>query len=98
MNYKLNTSVGALLANVDGWYAKNQQAIPTSFLDRLKDQRNESLMKRECEYMKVASIPVVIIEKWQNEGFDINNKTAKEIVARLKAENLDDFITTEKRI
>lgn len=98
MNYKLNTSSGALLTNADGWYAQNQQAIPHTFLDQLKDQRNNSLMRREGEYMKVASIPQVIIEKWHSEGFNINKKTAKEIVARLKAENLDAFLATEKRI
>lgn len=98
MKHKLNTSVGALGVNVEGWYAQNQQAIPHSFLDRLKEQRQQSASRPEGDYMKVASIPVIIVEKWKSEGFDINHKTTKEIVARLKAEHLDDFIATEKRI
>jgi hypothetical protein len=98
MNNKLLSSTGLLNTNVDGWYTQNSQAIPLSFIDQLKDQRLQSTMRREGEYMKVASIPVVIIEKWQSEGFDINKKTAKEIVARLKAEDLDDFLATEKRL
>jgi len=98
MQSKLITSAGALLTNVDGWYAKNQQVIPDEFRQNLKRHRFEASKQREGEYMKVASIPVVIVEKWHNEGFDIQKKTAKEIVARLKAEHLDDFIATEKRV
>ena len=48
--------------------------------------------------MKVASIPVVVVEKWQKEGFDIMdpNTDIKEVLRRLHAENLDAFITTDK--
>jgi hypothetical protein len=51
--------------------------------------------------MKVASIPVAVIEKWMREGFDVmrdKNITAKEIVNKLKNENLDAFLTTEKSL
>ena len=36
--------------------------------------------------MHVASIPVIIVQKWQKEGFDIMQPgvTYKEIVARLR--------------
>lgn len=98
MKHKLSTSMGALGVNVDGWYAQNQQIIPHSFLDSLKDQRLQSASRSEGDYMKVASIPVIVVEKWKSEGFDITHKTVKEIVARLKAENLDAFMATEKRV
>ena len=50
--------------------------------------------------MKVASIPAVIAEKWMREGFNIldPNVNGKEILKRLRAENLDAFIATEKSI
>lgn len=50
--------------------------------------------------MKVASIPVVVAEKWRSEGFDITdpNTDVKEVLRRLRAENLDAFITTDKAI
>ena len=50
--------------------------------------------------MRVASIPVVVVEKWMREGFDImsGKHTAAEIVKRLKQENLDAFLTTEKSV
>jgi hypothetical protein len=50
--------------------------------------------------MKVASIPAVVVEKWMREGFNIldQNIDGREIVKRLKAENLDAFLTTDKGI
>jgi hypothetical protein len=79
---------------------KKEQAIPQSFLDRLKESRDESANNRMGDYHRVASIPTVVVEKWMREGFNIwdKNVTAKEIVARLKLENLDAFLTTTKRI
>lgn len=90
----LKSDVGELLQ-------KNTQEVPQSFLDDLKHQRNESTKKREGNFMRVASIPTVVIEKWRREGFDIysdKNITGQEIVKRLKSENLDAFLTTDKRI
>lgn len=79
---------------------KKEQQIPQSFLDRLKESRDESANNRMGDYHRVASIPTVVVEKWMREGFNIwdKNVTAKEIVARLKLENLEAFLTTTKRI
>lgn len=77
------------------------QEIPQWHLDNLKDERNASASQRTGDMMKVASIPVAVIEKWMREGFDVmrdKNITAKEIVNKLKNENLDAFLTTEKRL
>jgi hypothetical protein len=43
---------------------------------------------------------VVVVEKWMREGFDIMGPgiTAADIVKRLKAENLDAFLTTDKSV
>jgi hypothetical protein len=77
---------------------KHTQEIPQWHLDALAQQRNESKNKPEGEFMRVASIPTVIVEKWMREGFNIWEVDGKEIVKRLKAENLDAFLTTEKSI
>lgn len=79
---------------------KKEQSIPKSFLDRLNNERIESSSTRMGDYHRVASIPTVVVEKWMKEGFNIydKNTTAKEIVARLKNENLEAFLTTTKRI
>ena len=80
---------------------KQTQSIPQWHLDNLKAERIAAEGKREGDFMKVASIPTVIIEKWLREGFDVmgdKNITGRQIVARLKAENLDAFLVTDKQI
>jgi hypothetical protein len=79
---------------------KNQQQIPQSFLDRLKTSRDATEGNRMGDFHRVASIPTVVVEKWMREGFNIWDKNVKasEIVTKLKAEHLDAFLTTTKRI
>jgi hypothetical protein len=93
----VNTEFGA---NADGLYRKHTQDIPQHFLDDLKELRDQSSSRREGEFMRVASIPAVVVEKWLREGFNVldPNVNGKEIVRRLKAENLDAFLTTEKSV
>lgn len=87
--------------DADSITRKHSQHIPQWHLDNLKEQRNRSSEQQESEFMRVASIPVVVVEKWMREGFDImsdRNITGRDIIKRLKAENLDAFLTTEKSI
>jgi hypothetical protein len=88
------------LEDSDGLVLRHTQDISQSFLDGIKETRNQSLNKREGDYMSVAQIPVVVVEKWMREGFDIMGPgiTAADIVKRLKAENLDAFLTTDKSV
>ena len=83
-----------------GLFLENTQHISDDFLRNIQEQRNASTGRREGDYMRVASIPVVIVEKWMKEGFDImsGEHSAAEIVKRLKAENLEAFLTTEKSV
>jgi hypothetical protein len=86
--------------SVGGLHIKKQQIITDAFMDDLKDARFASKAPAG-NFHKVASIPVAIIEKWMREGFDIlkdKNITAAQIVKRLKAEGLDGFLATNKRI
>ena len=84
----------------DGVFRRHSQDISQTFLDSLKEQRDNSKNQREGEYMRVASIPTIIVEKWMREGFNImsGEHSAAEIVKRLKAENLEAFMTTEKSV
>lgn len=82
----------------DDVFRKHTQNISQSFLDDLKDARNASKDQYEGEYMRVASIPVIVVEQWLREGFDIYEATPQEIVKRLKDQNLEGFMTTEKSI
>ena len=83
-----------------GVFQRHTQDISDDFLTSLKEQRNASTKQREGEFMRVASIPTIVVEKWMREGFDIlsGKHTAAEIVKRLKTENLDAFLTTEKSV
>jgi hypothetical protein len=79
-------------------YRKHTQDISQAFLDDLKDSRNASKDQHEGEYMRVAAIPVAVVEQWQREGFNIYEATPVEIVKRLKDQNLEAFMATEKSI
>ena len=78
----------------------DSQQISQGFLDDLKDKRNQSTKQLEGEYQHVASIPVIFVEKWKKEGFDIMDGSIpfREIIKKLKAENLEGFMATEKSI
>lgn len=78
----------------------DSQQISQGFLDDLKDKRNHSTNQLEGDFQHVASIPVIFVEKWKKEGFDIMDGSVpfKEIIKKLKAENLDGFMATEKNI
>lgn len=85
----------------DNVVRKHTQNITQSFMDGLAEQRKASTSTREGDFMRVASIPTVVIEKWMREGFNVltdKNITGRDIVKRLKAEGLDGFLTTEKRL
>ena len=86
--------------DVGGVFRKHSQDISDDFLTSLKEQRNASLDQREGDFMRVASIPVVVVEKWMREGFDVmsGKHSAAEIVKRLKQENLHAFLTTDKSV
>jgi hypothetical protein len=81
-----------------GLVRKHTQNITQAFLDDLKDSRNASKDTKAGELMRVASIPVSVTEQWAREGFNIYEVTGKEIIKRLREQNLDYFLATEKRI
>lgn len=85
------------IAEHGGLTIKNTQNIDQKWLDGLKDERNNSGKQREKEFMRVASIPTSVTDQWMREGFNIYEVSGKEIVKRLREQNLDYFMTTEKK-
>jgi len=85
------------IAEHGGLTIKNTQNIDQKWLDGLKDERNNSGKQREKEFMRVASIPTAVTDQWMREGFNIYEVSGKEIVKRLREQNLDYFMTTEKK-
>ena len=77
---------------------EHSQKISQAFLDDLKDTRNQTSNVPSGEFLRVASIPTGVVEKWMREGFNVWEASGKEIVKRLKNENLDYFLATDKRI
>jgi len=77
---------------------KKQQLITDDMLTRNRDMRHYE--GREGEFMAVADVPTITVEIWKRQGFDIMdpNVKARDIVKRLRAEGLDHFITTRKRV
>lgn len=87
-----------LVDNVDGLAIKRQQIIPQSFLDDIRREREDSVHTPAGEMYRVARIPTAVIDKWDREGFDYNRAPVRDILAKLRKEHLDAFISTKKRI
>ena len=77
---------------------KKTQELPQEFLDSLKAERDASTSVPAGEFHRVASIPTVVYEKWLREGYDAQKEPIAKTLAKLKAEHLDAFITTNKAI
>lgn len=83
--------------NVDGLLVRKDQEITSDFLDQLADDRLASKAPAG-DFHKIASIPVVVVEKWLREGFDIYREDAKAILKKLRDEDLTAFIATTKKV
>lgn len=84
-------------ANMDGLLVRKDQEITSDFLDQLADDRLASKAP-SGDFHKLASIPVVVVEKWLREGFDIYQESAQAILKKLRDEDLTAFIATTKRV
>ena len=85
------------LDGLKGVTIRKDQFISSDFLDGLKEDRLAS-KARSREFHKVASIPVVVVEKWLREGFDIYHEDLKAIMKKLRDEDLTAFIATDKKV
>lgn len=49
-------------------------------------------------WFHVGTVPEFLVHKWKKEGFDIDRHSVREIVARLQAEHMTDFLATKRNI
>lgn len=84
--------------NTEGLVIQKTQEIPQEHLDYLKAYRADNSTGKMGEYHRAASIPIIIHEKWLKEGYDCTVEPIRKTLAKLKAEGLDYFITTDKQL
>lgn len=77
---------------------RRTQEITPEFLQTCHDNRVASNHAPAGEFEQVAAIPVIVVEQWKREGFDIYDQSAHAIMNRLRATDLHAFITTDKRV
>lgn len=83
---------------------KHTQDIPDDHIAALKREKIDTLHAPAGDLMRVASIPIEVLQKWDREGFHFEQEIAGgtkgvlRVLNRLRAESLDAFITTNKRI
>ena len=80
---------------------KRVQEIPQSFLDGCKAERDFGFAKgQQPDSVTIARVPVAVAERWLREGFNIwaPENDDRAIVKRLKAQGLDHFLTTNRRV
>lgn len=98
MNTKLNEVDFNIGENEQGLLIEKVQAIPQEYIDSLKEARHDTKHAKTGEYHRAASIPVIVVEKWMKEGYDVFNEPVSKTLAKLRLEGLDYFITTEKQL
>ena len=84
--------------DMDGLILSSSQQIAGEHMDRLRAAKDASLDPLKSELNRVASVPTIVVERWMREGFNIYKEPARAILARLRNEGLDGFITTKRRI
>jgi hypothetical protein len=75
---------------------KHEQDIPDEFISDIRKERMDSLHTPAGEFHRVARIPTAVVDKWYAEGFDIHREPVTEILKRLRKEQLDGFIASNK--
>lgn len=82
--------------NSEGLVIEKTQELPDWWLQSLKDERFDSKNRRSGEFLHAASIPAALHELWLSQGYDCTKEPIRKTLAKLKAEGLDAFITSDK--
>lgn len=83
----------------DGLIIGTRQEVDDDFLSMLRGIRQDSTDQREGEFMLAASVPVFIHDLWmKRDNYDMTKEDIRTTLKKLRAENLDAFITTNKRV
>lgn len=88
-----------LVQSVGEMAIQRRQEIPDAYLRELRQERDASTSTPAGEFHRFASIPVAVVEMWKKrDGFDVYKEKPKAIIKKLKAEGLDAFLTSNKRM
>lgn len=82
----------------DGLAFRHAQVIPGDFLETLASERHAKASIRAAEFDRVASVPTALWDIWIAQGRRPFDATPREIVAWLRKDGMDAFITTPKRV
>lgn len=93
----LETNVRLVRNGADELAVAYEQEITSEFLQQLQDS---FVGQRDAtgNFLGVASIPTAIVDRWLREGFNVYEEPIQASVARLKAECMERFLLTSKRI
>lgn len=92
-------SENEVVTSVGETAVKYQQFIPRTFLEDIRKDREASITTPAGEtFYRVARIPAAVLDKWHRENFDYHRASAREILAKLRKDQLDEYIATKKRI
>jgi hypothetical protein len=83
----------------DGLIIEKRQDISDDFLSQLRGIKADSADQRERNFMHVAAVPVSVHELWmERDNYDCTKEDIRTTVKKLKAEGLDAFVVTNKRV
>jgi hypothetical protein len=75
---------------------KHEQYIPDDYISQLMRDKIDADHAPMGDMVKACSVPVVLVEQWKREGFDIMVEPIRDVIARLKKAQLDAFIASNK--
>jgi hypothetical protein len=87
--------------DVDGknLYINQTQEITDDFLQAQADKRLASTNERASDFYEVASIPIAVVDHLLTHyGFDVMTAPVRDTLRMLKQLELDQFLSTQKRI
>jgi hypothetical protein len=98
MDKKLIAADFDIKEGTEGTIIEQYQEVPQWWIDQLKEYKADTKHAPSGEYHRAASIPQVVVDKWLAEGYDVFKEPVSKSLAKLRAEGLDYFITTEKNL
>ena len=74
-------------------YTTKTQEIPDHFLKSLDYQKQQGCWTDSKDMMKMASIPVAVVDQMLREGVDVYKAPIKDIIKWLKNNDCERFLT-----
>ncbi len=88
-----------LVPEGDALYAVNTQLIDEDFLTGIREEQAARRNMRSGDWAKAVQVPTFVIDLWRKrDGLDFLTMSVKEVCQKLRRENLEAFIVTEKGV